>query len=100
MNKLQEMIADVGDTIHDALAYEFDQQKDSYEFETESNEVPYGDTYANEGNYITEESEEQFRESFSDDMSFEKIMDILKEDEQFKMAVMDLATYISVNREV
>ena len=58
-------------TIQTALKKAFEQWEDDYEHETESNYVPYGDTYVNTGDEPTDESEEQCLETFKETLDLD-----------------------------
>jgi hypothetical protein len=96
-NILQAHIHSVGDTIHDAIAEQFDNAyKD---VKTSAEYAPYGDTHACVGYYIDDDDDERIRENFEQDMSFDKVIEVLKKDPDFKDCVMDMVKYIAWNRE-
>ena len=96
-NLLQAHIHDVGDTVHDAIAREFDKAYEDVQFTTEY--APYGDTECTVGQFIDEDSDCRIRERFEEDMDFDEVMDLLKKDKDFRMAIMDMVEYITWKRE-
>lgn len=67
MNLLQE-------TIEEELKNAFNVYFDNYDHETESNYVPFGDTFVNSGEYITDESAERCVDDFREDFDFEEFV--------------------------
>jgi len=96
-NELQLYIKDVGDSIHDAIAEEFDKAYE--EVETNKEYAPYGNTQVCVGEFIDEDSDCRIRERFEENMTFDEVIDLLKNDPYFKRNVMDLVKYIAENRE-
>lgn len=96
-NKLQLYIKDVGDSIHDAIAEEFDKAYEDVQFKTEY--APYGDTECTVGQFIDEDSDCRIRENFERDMDYEEVIELLKSNPYFKQNVMELVNYIAWNRE-
>lgn len=96
-NKLQLYIKDVGDSIHDAIAEEFDKAYEDVQFTTEY--APYGDTECTVGQFIDEDSDCRIRENFEQDMSYDDVIELLKANPYFKQNVMELVNYIAWNRE-
>lgn len=58
-------------TIQTALKKAFEQWEDDYEHETQSNMVPYGDTYVNAGDEPTDASEERCVEDFKETLDLD-----------------------------
>ena len=96
-NELQLYIKDVGDSIHDAIAEEFDKAYEDVQYSKEY--APYGDTQACVGEFIDEDSDCRIRERFEQDMDFDEVMELLKKDKDFRMAIMDMVEYITWKRE-
>ena len=96
-NKLQLYIKDVGDSIHDAIAEEFDKAYEDVQFTTEY--AHYGDTECTVGQFIDEDSDCRIRENFEQDMSYDDVIELLKANPYFKQNVMELVNYIAWNRE-
>ena len=67
MNLLQE-------AIEEELRNAFNVYFDNYDHETESNYVPYGDTFVNSGDYITDESAERCVDDFREEFDFEEFV--------------------------
>lgn len=99
-NELQTIIADIGDSVYDALCGEHDRQAKNYDFETEDDYAPYGDTEVFRGSFITDESMDKFADSFKESMSIDAILEVLKTDDDFCSAVNKTVEYIAKNREV
>ena len=96
-NILQAHIETVGDAIHDALAEKFDKKFENAKVTSEYE--AYGDTYAETQRYIDDDEDTRIREEFENEMSFNEVLDILKNDDCFKSAIKDIVTYIAWNRE-
>lgn len=76
--------------IDDELRNAFNVYFDNYEHETEDNPVPYGDTWVNSGDYITDESAERCVEDFKEEFDYyEFIEEQLYESTAFKEAVIN-----------
>jgi len=95
-NKLQLYIKDVGDSIHDAIADEFDKSYSDVQFKTEY--APYGEGECSVGRFIDEDEDCRIREGFERDMSYDEVVELLKNNPYFKQNVMDLVSYIAWNR--
>lgn len=95
-NKLQLYIKDVGDSIHDAIAEEFDKSYSDVQFKTEY--APYGEGECTVGRFIDEDDDCRIREEF-ERMSYDDVIELLKDNPYFKQNVMELVEYIAWNRE-
>lgn len=96
-NTLQAHIHCVGDTIHDALAERFDSDYENAQVKTEYE--AYGDTYVESQRYIDDDEDQRIRENFQDEYDFDEVMELLKNDKDFRGAVMDMVEYIAWNRQ-
>ena len=81
-NELELNIQDVGDTVHDAIAEEFDKVYEDVKVNDEY--APYGDTQVISGRFIDEDDDTRIRENFERDYNFDTVMDLLKDNEYFK----------------
>lgn len=96
-NILQAHIHCVGDAVHDALAEKFDRAYSEAQVKTEYE--AYGDTYVERQRYIDSDEDQKIRERFKEEYDFDEVMKLLKEDKDFKFAVMDMVEHIAWNRE-
>jgi len=96
-NILQAHIHCVGDAVHDALAEKFDSAYIDVQFKTEY--APYGDTECTVGRYIDDDSDAEIRQNFEDEYDFDEVMKLLKDNCDFKFAVMEMVKYMAWNRE-
>lgn len=79
------------DIIENALEYCHEKYQEDYDHDTESNYVPYGDTYVSAGNYITEESEERATEEWKDTFDvYEFITEYLANNDDFCEKIKEL----------
>lgn len=77
--------------IEKALAECHEDYQNGYDHDTESDSVPYGDTYVSSGNYITEESEQRATEEWKDDFSIDDfVKDYLLESYDFREKIMEM----------
>lgn len=84
MNLLQE-------TIEEELRNAFNVYSDNYDHETEDNPVPYGDTYVNSGDFITDESIERCIDDFREEFDFEEfVREQLLDSPKFEEAVRNV----------
>lgn len=72
----------------------------SYDFKTEENYVPYGDTQVYEGSYITDESDEACREYFEGNVTPEDIIDELKISPYFKECLEKMIKHWAWNKDL
>jgi len=77
MNKKQELLEDINDVILECLEEEWCNALDHADFQTTRDYEAYGDTYVSSGDYITEESENCFREGFKQDMTPDEFIERL-----------------------
>lgn len=96
-NELQLNIQDVGDSIHDAIAEEFDKTYNNVKYNDEY--APYGDTQAVVGNYVDEEDDTRIRKRFEEEMDYEEVLKLIKDNPYVERAIIDLVKYIARNRE-
>lgn len=96
-NELQNIILDIGDSVHDALAARFDSAYEDALTVTETE--AFGDTYVPAYRYIDDDDEVEIREDFENEYEFDEVIRLLKNDDQFRSAVMDLVKYIAWKRE-
>lgn len=96
-NELELNIKDIGDTVYDAIADEFDKEYENVKSNKEY--APYGDTQVCVGEYIDEDDNTRIREKFKLDYDFDTVMDLLKDNEYFKRAILDMVEYVAWNRE-
>lgn len=81
--KLQDLISYIGDSIYDFIGSEFDKSARSY-FDSEK---------------LTDETDEDFRERFEDEYSFNTWIEMLKNDKSFKEDFEALVKYVAWNRD-
>lgn len=83
-------MTDFEEIIDEELRNAFNAFSDNYEHETEDDPVPYGDTWVNSGNFITEESAERCAEDFKEEFDYYTFLqEQLFESKEFKQAVME-----------
>lgn len=87
-NELELAIQDIGDSIHDALALDFDRKME------EAQVYEYG------GVLVPEEVEARIREDFEESNTVSEVFNLLKDDSDFKRALSRLVKYIVCHREV
>lgn len=79
------------DIVETALAECHKDYQERYDHDTESDSVPYGDTYVSSGNYITEESIKRATEQWKDDFSIDDfVKDYLLESYDFREIIMEV----------
>lgn len=84
MNLLQEII-------EEELRNAFNVFFDNYDHETEDNPVPYGDTYVNSGDFITDESVERCIDDFRENFDFDEfVREQLLDSPKFEKAVRNV----------
>lgn len=96
-NILQAHIHCVGDAVHDAIARKFDRAYENAQVKTEYE--AYGDTYVESQRYIDDDEDQKIRERFEEEYDFDEVMKLLKDDDDFRFAVMDMVKHIAWNRE-
>lgn len=96
-NELQLNIQDVGDSIFDAIANKFDKEYENVKSNKEY--APYGDTQAIVGDYIDEEDDTRIRKRFEEEMDYEEVLKLIKDNPYVERAIIDLVKYIARNRE-
>lgn len=96
-NELELNIKDIGDTVYDAIAEEFDKVYEDVNVNDEY--APYGDTQVISGRFVDEDDDTRIRENFERDYDFDAVMDLLKDNPYFKRAILDMVEYIAWNRE-
>jgi len=96
-NKLEDCVHDIGDAVFEVLAERFDSEYENVR--TEDEYAPYGDGQCVAGRYIDEDDDCRIRENFEAEYDFDTVMELLKNDEDFKKAVIDMVEYVAWNRE-
>lgn len=85
---------DIKEVIEKCINDDFNNYSDNYDHETEDNPVPYGDTWLNAGDFITDESWErcvaEYKEGFDIATASEFVSDVLANDNDFLMKVIEL----------
>ena len=79
------------DIIESALEECHEDYQERYEHETDSDYVPYGDTWVSSGNYITEDSYSKATEQWKDDLSIDVfVKEYLLESYDFREKIMEM----------
>lgn len=79
------------DIIENALEYRHKKYQEDYDHDTESDSVPYGDTWVRGRAYITEESEERATEGWKDTFDvYEFITEYLANNDDFCEKIKEL----------
>lgn len=99
-NEIEEAIKYVGDTVFDVIGSEFDKQSEDYDFDWMSDYAPYGSTFVESDRYILDESEEQFRTCFEEEMTVDSVIEMLKNDNSFRESIKEMVKYVAWNRSV
>lgn len=77
--------------IEQAIEQSHQDYQNNYDHNTESDSVPYGDTWVSSGNYITEESEQRATEEWKDTFdTYEFITEYLAENYDFCEKIKEL----------
>lgn len=99
-NELEKLISYIGDSVHEVITNDFDEEVDRTSFKTMRDYAPYGNTEVEVCQYVCEEDMEEFRENYEKDTSVDYIIEKLKEDKDFRDCVTELIKYIAWNREM
>ncbi len=98
--KLQEIINYVGDATHDVVAEKFDERCEDNSFKTEHVYGPYGDTEVEVAQFLDDDSEADFREESSKELTVDYIINELKENDYFRECLQDMIDYVCFNRDL
>ena len=77
--------------IENCLKESHQDYQDRYDHDTDSDSVPYGDTWVSSGNYITEESEERATEEWKDTFDiYDFITEYLANNQDFEDKIIEM----------
>lgn len=79
------------DIIKTSLEEMYQDHDDNFDHETESNDVPYGNTWVSAGEFITEESQIKCQEAFKQDFDIDNfVKNYLLENKDFLDKVQEM----------
>ena len=97
---LKDFIEYVGDATHDVVAEKFDERCEDNSFKTEHVYGPYGDTEVEVAQFLDDDSEADFREESSKELTVDYIINELKENDYFRECLQDMINYVVWNRQL
>lgn len=71
-----------------------------WEFETEEDYAPYGDTFVSTGSYITDEEEEKCRRNFKGNVGVEEICKELLKSHSFQVLVKKIVANVAEDSDI
>lgn len=96
----EELLEDAKYCIRETLEDEWFLACQRHEFDYTEDHEAYGDTYVSTGSYITEKSEEDFRQRFEDDNDPNELIDKLKLNPTFCECLKSLVKEFVKNAEI
>lgn len=89
-NELNELLEDVKMIVQETLDDEWSNECQRWDFDSSEEYEAYGDTFVSSGSYITENSENKFREYFKDENQPEYLIKKLQANPDFVKCLKDL----------
>lgn len=99
-NEFNELLEDLKGVVQDCINDEWFEACQNYEFETAEEYEAYGDTYVSSGSYITDRSNEAFRQDFEMDNQPDELIKKLMVYPGFRETLKDLISEVVKTKEL
>ena len=86
--------------VNDAMIELWRKHCGQADVETMSDYVAYGDTFVSSGRYITDESDQEIRESFEKNITAKEVVDVLVKDINFRRCIERLVDKWAYEKEL
>ena len=100
-DETKELLEDVKMVLEEAIDDEWADYSRSYSRFTYTEDFEaYGNTYVSTGKYLTEQSEEEFRNSFKERLSVDELIESLKRNPYFKETLKRYIESYAENKQI
>lgn len=93
-------LEDIDEEIEEELSVLWKKHCQSFGFNTSEDYEAYGDTYVSSGKYITDESDQECREKFTQDVTADDLIDALRANPMFRKALNNIIDTWAYNTEL